>query len=92
MGLCSLNTFKTVTNFLNVLNFNVLFLQVNRFICNYTKYDIQCNKHSFVIAVIFLVTLSTNKFTNIVIPSYFQFIQMPIDETKFGMVYALTSL
>ena len=40
----------------------------------------------YVIVVTFLVTLCMNKFTYIVIPTYFQFIQMPIIETNFGMI------
>ena len=33
--------------------------------------------------VIMLMTLFMNKFTNNVFPTYFQFIQMPINLTKF---------
>ena len=33
-----------------------------------------------------------NKFTNIVIPIYFQFIQMPTIETKFGTICILTNM
>ena len=46
----------------------------------------------YVNAVTFLVMLSMNKFTNIVIPIYFQFIQMPIIETKFRIICNLTNL
>ena len=33
-----------------------------------------------------------NKFTTIVIPTYFQFIQMSISETKFGVICILTNM
>ena len=42
--------------------------------------------------VTFLVTLSLHKFTNIVILIYFEFIQMPIIETKPGVICNLTNL
>jgi hypothetical protein len=34
------NSHKTMGKFLEALNFNRLFLKLNRLICNYTKYDI----------------------------------------------------
>ena len=40
---------------------------------------------SYVIAVTFVVTLSMNKFTNTIIPTYFQLIQMPIIARNFGI-------
>ena len=40
------------------------------------SYDILCHCRNF------LVTLSMNKFTNIVIKTYFQFVQMPIIKKK----------
>ena len=40
----------------------------------------------YITVVIFLVTLSMNKFTNIVIPTNFQFISMLIVETKFDII------
>jgi hypothetical protein len=40
----------------------------------------------YVIDVTFLVTIATNKFTNIVILMYFQFIQMSIIETNLGII------
>ena len=43
-----------------------------------------------VTAVTCLVTLCLNKFTTIVMPTYLQFIQMPIIEAKLGVVYILT--
>ena len=46
----------------------------------------------YVIMVTFLATVSMNKLTNIVIPTYSQFIQMPITETKFGGIRILANL
>ena len=40
--------------------------------------------------LLYVVTLFMKKFTNMVIPSYFQFIQMPIIETEFGIFCNLT--
>ena len=58
----------------------------------YTNYDIWCPMAFNVTAVTFEMTLSMNKFTNTFIPTYFQFIGMPIVETKFGMICNLTNL
>ena len=58
----------------------------------YAKDDIQCHRPFYVTTITFLVTLSMNKFTNTIIPTYFQFIQMLVTETKFGMICILTSL
>ena len=35
------------------------------------------------------MTLPMNKFTNVVIPTYFEFIQMPIIDPKFGKLCIL---
>jgi hypothetical protein len=45
-----------------------------------------------VIAVTFLATLPMNKFTNAIIPTYFQFLQTLIIEIKFGIICILTNL
>lgn len=37
----------------------------------YTKYDVLCHTAFYVNTVTFLVTLSMNKFTNVVVPTYF---------------------
>ena len=42
-----------------------------------------------IIEISFLVTLSMNKYTNIVIPPYFQFIQIPIVKTELGIICIL---
>lgn len=55
-----------------------------------TKYCIQCRMIVLVIVVTFLITLPVNKFTNTTIPNYFKFIQVPIIETKFGVLCTLT--
>ena len=34
------NSSKSIGDFFEVLNVNRLFLKLNRFICNYTKYEI----------------------------------------------------
>ena len=39
-----------------------------------------------------LVTLSMNKLTNIVIPTYFQFIYVPYIESKFDIICNLTNM
>ena len=44
----------------------------------------------YIIAITFVMTLSMHNFTNVVIPTYFQFIQMPIIETKFDILCILT--
>jgi hypothetical protein len=59
---------------------------------HYTKYCIECHMVFYVIDVTFLVTIATNKFTNIVILMYFQFIQMSIIETNLGIICILTNL
>jgi hypothetical protein len=46
----------------------------------------------YVIGVAFIVMLSMNSFTNIIIPTYFQFIQVPIIETKFGIICIVTNV
>ena len=46
----------------------------------------------YVIAVTFLVTLSMTKFTNIVIPTYSQFIRTSSIETKLGIICILTNM
>ena len=46
----------------------------------------------YVIVVTCLVTFFMNKLTNIVIPTYVHFIQMPTIETKFGIIYILTNM
>ena len=43
----------------------------------------------YVTMVIFLVIFLMNKFIGIIIPSYFWFIQMPINVTSFGMNHIL---
>ena len=60
--------------------------------CKYIKYDIECRMAFYVTVVTFKVKISMNKFTIIVIPIYFQFIQMPIIETNFGIICILTNL
>ena len=44
----------------------------------------------YVIVLTFLMTLFMIKFTSIVIPTYFLFIEMPIIETKFAIICILT--
>ena len=39
----------------------------------------------YVTVVTYLVTLLMNRFTSIVIPTYFEFIQMPIVEEEIGI-------
>ena len=41
-------------------------LKSNQFICNYTKYAIECHMVFYVIVVTFLVALLMNKFTSVV--------------------------
>ena len=57
---------------------------------HYTKYCIYCHMIFYVTSIAFLVTLVVYKF--IVIPTCFQFIQMPIIETKFGIICILTNM
>ena len=59
---------------------------------DYTIYDMQCHMAVYVIAVTFLVTLSMTKFTNIVIPTYSQFIRTSSIETKLGIICILTNM
>ena len=46
----------------------------------------------YVTVVTFLVTFFKNKFASTVIPTYFSFIEMPIIETKFGIICIITNL
>ena len=46
----------------------------------------------YVTTVTFLATLPMNKFTNAIIPTYFQFLQTPIIEIKFDIICILTNL
>ena len=69
-------------------------LSIAKWYWNYTKYDIRCHLAFFLghTTVTFLVTLSMNGFTNTAIPTYFQFIQIPIIVTKFGIICNLRNL
>jgi len=46
----------------------------------------------YIIGVAFIVMLSMNNFTNIIIPTYFQFIHVPIIETRFGIICIVTNV
>ena len=46
----------------------------------------------YVTLITFLVTLLTNKFTSIVIPTYSSFMHMPIIETRFDIFHILAFL
>ena len=58
----------------------------------YTKYDIECCMAFYVTVVTFIVTLSMNKFTITVIPTYFQFIQTPIIDTNSSIIFIVANL
>ena len=59
---------------------------------HYTKYCNECDTVFHVPMVTFLMIVLMNNITRTILPTYLEYIQMSIIETKFGLLCILTTL